>query len=130
MKLHCTNCGSDFEELDSPNVTKGPLGTEYVCPVCEFYPVWGKHPREVSPFSVADLEKSIRQTLIQARASGLPVNEIVGVLKSELEFAAEMNETGHSFLVQLIDLGSPENTINPAPLPESRNSPQNEGTNW
>jgi hypothetical protein len=126
MKLFCTNCGSDFDAVASPRVTGGKLGTEYVCPVCEFYPVWAKEGDVQSLMVVADLQQSIRQTIIPARAADLPVEGIIAVLKSELEFAAEMGDTGHSFLVQVINLGSYENSNGPAPVPESRDSHQNE----
>lgn len=110
MKLFCTNCGSSFDAANSTSITIGKLGKEYVCPVCEFYPVWANEQREPDPTAISDFEQSIRHLLIQAITSGLQINDIINVLKSELEFAAETGSTGHTFLVQLIDLGSHENS--------------------
>ena len=106
MKLFCTNCGSSFEAADSSRVTNGKLGKEYVCPVCEFYPIWASGLREPGQTAISDFEQSIRQLLIEARNGGLPDANILAVLKGELEFAAETANNGHNFLVQLIDLGS------------------------
>ena len=122
LKLFCPNCGSKFEEAESPRVAIGNLGKEYVCPVCEFSPVFARKGLVPGPTELVDFEQSIRQLLIKARAGGLANNDIIEVLKNELEFAAETSETGHSFLVQLIDLGSPEKTGNPDPIPERRDT--------
>jgi hypothetical protein len=129
MKLSCTNCGSSFETFDSPRIIKGDNGNEYTCPVCAFYPNRAGVSTEQSLTAITDFEQFIRQTLIQARASGVQDSEIISVLKSELEFAAEIGGMGHSFLVQLIDLGSHENSNGPDPIPESRDSHQMESTN-
>lgn len=129
MELFCTNCGSQFQASDSPRVTTGKLGNEYVCPVCEFFPVWAKEIQVSSPTAMADFEHSIRQTLIEAKAGGLPANDIIAVLKNELLYAAESGGTGHAFLVQVIDLGSPTNSNTAFPIPESRDSHQTESNN-
>jgi hypothetical protein len=122
LKLFCPNCGSTFEAAEAPRMSIGNQGKEYVCPVCEYYPVLPQMGLMPGPTELIDFEKSVRQILIKARAGGLANTDIIAVLKNELEFAAETGETGHSFLVQLIDLGSPESSNNPVLIPESRDS--------
>lgn len=132
LKLFCTNCGSSFDAADAPRVTNGKLGKEYVCPICEFYPILAKEGKDQDPTMLSDFEKAIRQLLIEARAGGLPDHDIIAVLKGELEFTAELSLTGHAFLVQLIDLGSHDNSNGYVPVPTSRDSQQsqqNEGIN-
>lgn len=120
LMLFCSNCGSKFEAAKSPRVEIGRLGKEYVCPVCEFSPVFARNGVAPGLTELVDFERAIRQMLIKAREGGLTNSEIIEVLKNELEFAAETGESGHSFLVQLIDLGAPEKSNNPALIPESR----------
>ncbi len=117
FKLICTNCGSEFKGEGASLVKKGICGNEYVCPVCEYYPVWATKStvKDLSAFS--DVEKSIRETVIQARADGLEISKIIALLKGELEFVAEIDTRGHYFLVQLIDLGSYKVSIS---VPEGR----------
>ncbi len=122
LKLFCSNCGSKFEASETSRVAIGKLGKEYVCPVCEFSPVFARNGLAPRPTELVDFEQSVRQILIRARAGGLANSEIIDVLKNELEFAAETGESGHSFLVQLIDLGSPESSNSPELIPESRDS--------
>ena len=120
MKLVCPNCGSKFKSEESTQAAIGKLGKEYVCPVCEFSPVYTIKGLVPGPTELIDFEQSIRQILIKARAGGLSNRDIISVLKNELEFAAETGEAGHSFLVQLIDLGSVENQNGPVTIPKSR----------
>lgn len=118
LMLFCPNCGSKFEAASSPRVSIGKLGIEYSCPICEYSSVFAQKGLVAGPTELIDFEQSIRQLLIKARDGGLANGDIIEVLKNELEFAAETGETGHAFLVQLIDLGSPENSSNPVPIPE------------
>jgi hypothetical protein len=95
--VQCSNCGAMIEI---------PLiGVDTVhCPVCQ-YVFELRAPSQIHEFTPEALETSLSNLMAQARASGLDRDEIVRVLRDELEFAAELAHTGRNMTVQIIDLG-------------------------
>ncbi len=120
MELSCSNCGFVLES-ENPGWSVGQsLSPDFICPVCEFQPGKEGATGLEAAGSINGLEKSLTQVLIQARESGLSPQEILAVLKKELEFEAELASPGHTFMVQVIDLGVQENWVEPEPIRESR----------
>lgn len=95
--LRCANCGTP---LDPPG--KGAFGI--TCPVCQFFNAFGA-PLAESRLTVEMLETQLGSLVAHARASGLPPDAIVHVLRDELEFAAELANRGRDLCVQIVDLG-------------------------
>ena len=101
LSLRCVNCGTPLAIDDFPEFYD-ESGPARFCPVCRFRLT----PTEARPsLSLADLESQISATVGDARSSGLPLDEIVQVLRDELAFAAEMANAGRHVRVQIIDLG-------------------------
>jgi len=126
-KLRCSNCGYEFvpnTELNSPNEN---LISDYNCPVCQFGPVAISAASPQKTMSATDLENQLKTLLSKARTGGLTSDVIVDVLRSELEFEAELGQ-GRRLLVQLIDLGFHDVDTAPSPIRNSRQTPQNHGS--
>ncbi len=97
MNVQCVNCGTVIEAI--------PEGAGGVtCPVCQFYNDLSVPPAPLT-ITAEDLETNLGILMAQARTGGLDQDEIVRILRDELEFAAELAHTGRNFCVQLIDLG-------------------------
>jgi threonine synthase len=96
--LRCANCGNEWE----------PQGLSLNCPVCGFPAVAEMAIDSTAIRSIADLEAQLSALLLGARASGLDPDEVVRVLRDELEFAAELAHAGRRLYVQLLDLGPQE----------------------
>jgi hypothetical protein len=106
--VQCSNCGATIEIP--------LLGVDIVhCPVCQ-YTFELRPPVQASDFTSATLETSLSDLMAQARASGLDRDEIVRVLRDELEFAAELAHAGRNMTVQIIDLGPLDNQVARAPV--------------
>ncbi len=95
--LRCTNCGTPLEPP-----ANGTFGV--ICPVCHLFNTFG------APLSDPELTAEVFETRLgdlvaQARASGIPSDVIVHVLRDELEFSAEIANHGRDLYVQIIDLG-------------------------
>jgi hypothetical protein len=103
--LSCTNCGHEWS----------PQGASLECPVCGFPAVADMAMDSAAIRSIADLEAQLSALLISARASGLDADEIVRVLRDELEFAAELAHAGRRLYVQLLDLGPQEGDMRTQP---------------
>jgi LSD1 subclass zinc finger protein len=91
----CVNCGT---MLEAP---EGAAGV--ICPVCQFY-----NDLSVSAtlgLTPDALEAQLGDLIARARASGLTLDDIVRVLRDELEFAAELASGGRHLYVQILDLG-------------------------
>jgi rubredoxin len=131
-KLRCNNCGYEFipshalnSQVENPNI----------CPVCHFGPT--ELPQQAEqpaarlavqkPFSATDLENQLKTLINKARTNGLASEVIVDVLRSELEFEAELGQ-GRRLLVQIIDLGFQDAATTPIPFRNNRQTPQNHGS--
>jgi phage FluMu protein Com len=97
LYLHCANCGT---VLEAPG--EGEIGV--TCPVCQFFNV-ARAPSPEPAITIETLETRLGDLVSQARASGLPLESIVHLLRDELEFAAELASSGRDLCVQIIDLG-------------------------
>lgn len=78
---------------------------------------------EIAPkraMSADHLSSQLGALITSARTSGLDAAIIVQTLRDELEFAAEMANTGRHFCVQLIDLGAQESDILQRPVRDRR----------
>lgn len=102
VRLHCSNCGSDFTPPLSVPGEPAPAG--YTCPVCQFY-VTAMLPSVERQVSASDLASQLDNLIAEARESGVPLDDITRVLRDELEFQAELTHTGRRLMVQIIDLG-------------------------
>jgi LSD1 subclass zinc finger protein len=100
LSLHCSNCGTP---LDPPAAGTSAV----VCPICQFINEASSAPamRMLTPDT---LELELEALIDQARTSGIELDEIVRVLRDELEFTAELASSGRNLSVQIIDLGPME----------------------
>lgn len=102
----CENCGTVLAVPDGEAVV--------VCPVCGL-----QHSGDLihsAPLLTSDsFESQLGALISQAHRDGLPPDEIVRVLRDELEFTAELAHSGRQFLVQLVDLGPLETRGAPQP---------------
>lgn len=97
VSFHCANCGTP---LELPDTGFGAV----VCPVCHFV----NQVRSGSPalaLTSDTLETQLGALIDQARTGGLELEEIVRVLRDELEFTAELASHGRNLSVQIMDLG-------------------------
>ncbi len=114
MDLHlerCTNCGNEWAPKEYPS-----SGDTLNAPasVCHVHLTPHQSPAgEAASLSVDDLQVSLIALMTHARASGLLMEEIVGVLRDELAFAAELTAPGRRMLVQIMDLGQFEPALRP-----------------
>jgi len=133
-KLRCNNCGYEFIPTDALNSQFENSAAAYNCPVCHFGPVViSTEPLQQAarqavqkPMSATDLENQLKTLINKARTSGLASEAIVDVLRSELEFEAELGQ-GRRLLVQIIDLGFQDIAISQTPFRNNRQTPQNHG---
>ncbi|WP_129628377.1 hypothetical protein [Candidatus Oscillochloris fontis] len=95
--LRCTNCGTPLE----PPV-KGVFGV--ICPVCQLFNTFGA-PLPDSDLTAEVFEARLGDLVAEARASSIPADVIVHILRDELEFSAELANHGRDLYVQIIDLG-------------------------
>ncbi len=63
--------------------------------------------------SADTLQARLVALLTDARTSGVPAEQIVGILRDELAFEAELTAPGRRMLVQVIDLGQFEPALRP-----------------
>jgi hypothetical protein len=91
----CPNCGT-------PNVAAASI-----CAVCQL--VLSPTPDSVHEIgSLGELEAKLDALISSALASGIDSAGVIQALRGEIAYTAEMNQTGHRFAVQLIDLGLQE----------------------
>jgi len=64
-----------------------------------------------------------------AHTGGIDAEELVQLLRGELEFAAELTHSGHHFCVQLIDLGVQPGEVLSRPLRDRREMLQTHSVN-
>lgn len=95
--IRCVNCGTS---LNLP--PEGASGVR--CPVCGLFNDFSAPLPELIPTPDA-LVARLGDLITLAQASGLTQEEIIGVLRDELEFAAELSSDGRHLHVQIIDLG-------------------------
>lgn len=126
-KLRCSNCGYELIPTNELNSQTENLAPVYNCPVCHFGPMVISTVTLQKPLSATDLENQLKTLVTNARSSGLTSDVIVDVLRSELEFEAELGQ-GRRLLVQIIDLGFQETETISTPLPTNRQTPQNHGS--
>ncbi|NJO81725.1 MAG: hypothetical protein HC828_02440 [Blastochloris sp.] len=96
-QIHCANCGTNLAATTTD-------GSNIICPVCQF----ANAPGVSSPGSDLTLEAfatRLGDLLAEARFSNLLPEDIVHVLRDELEFAAELANRGRDLYVQIVDLG-------------------------
>lgn len=93
----CVNCGTPLELPP-----EGESGVR--CPVCGLFNDLDAPLPELIPTPDA-LVARLDDLIALAQASGLTQEEIIGVLRDELEFAAELASDGRHLHVQIIDLG-------------------------
>ncbi len=115
----CPNCGTKFTEAATLEVGSKLNISHLSCPVCHFDLSEADTSEAALPQSSADLESQVHDLLLYARTSGVKPAEIVQVLRDELEFAVELDRTGRRFSVQIIDLGSDEQSWGTLPTPHN-----------
>ncbi len=103
LSILCANCGTS---MDLPEGASDAV----ICPVCQFVNELGAAP-QLASFTPDALEAQLGSLIDQARTSGLELDEIVRVLRDELEFTAELASSGRNLSVQIIDLGPLETQL-------------------
>jgi len=124
--VKCENCGYEFSANTGLKAEFQNSTPSYFCPACNSNLGATPAASQQPSLSGTDLEKQLNGLLGKARAAGLPSKVIVEVLRSELEFEAELGQ-GRRFLVQLIDLGFQETGSPPLPNKTYRDTNQNHG---
>jgi phage FluMu protein Com len=98
LSLRCANCGTLLE----PPAEGKLFGV--TCPVCQFFNRIDASVGEPA-LTCEMLEVRLSELISQGRASGIPLDAIVRMLRDELEFTAELAHSGRDLCVQIIDLG-------------------------
>lgn len=101
--LHCRNCGTDWTPLNWP--LAAGQSEQIACPVCSFCETSEQHAKPDHMLTPVEVETEMAHLIEQARASGIPADEIIAILCREIEFNAETLHCGHRYLVTVIDLG-------------------------
>ncbi len=110
----CPNCGTEWTPQEQLPGDENLDTRDYICPVCQFHLTQHLSSIDESPsLSVDDLQTRLVALLTDARASGVSAEEIVGILRDELSFEAELTAPGRRMLVQIIDLGQFEPALQP-----------------
>lgn len=102
LPMRCVNCGTMLE----PPALSG--AADVICPVCNYHMASDAQSAAAHALTAAELETQLGALVVEARESGVPSEEIVRVLRDELEFAAELAHAGRRLTVQIIDLGPQE----------------------
>jgi hypothetical protein len=95
--IRCANCGTYLTVATADELS-------LTCPVCQF----ANLPSAPSPgpgLTLEAFEARLGELHSEARANGLLPDDIVHVLRDELEFAAELANRGRDLCVQIVDLG-------------------------
>jgi hypothetical protein len=95
--IRCANCGTRLAVAPRD-------GSSVICPVCHFANAPDMLSSEPS-MTLEAFEARLGELHRDARASGLLPDDIVHVLRDELEFAAELANRGRDLCVQIVDLG-------------------------
>jgi hypothetical protein len=122
--VRCGNCGTVWTP-DEPlqfGSSQGEWG--YTCPVCQYHVTAGDSAASI-PLTAAEFQARLGALLAEARAGGLAPDELVPILRDELEFEAELAHHGRRILIQIIDLGSVEVEMVAMPEPDRREMIQN-----
>jgi len=106
LKVYCNNCGTVIPRTDNQSPGSSQQSSEFDCPVCQFHngATQAQVAFNLEALSPSQLESELRRLLAKAHSSQLGTAEIVEVLRKELEFEAELGQTGRRILVQIIDL--------------------------
>jgi hypothetical protein len=117
--FQCENCGHTWSSDDAADTP----GSDVFCPVCH-YPVRGAGGSQESAqlASESGLAHELGALITQARNEGLELDAIIDVLRAELEFTAELAQSGRRFFVQIIDLGPEEQPARGVSHPATRGS--------
>ncbi len=92
---------------------RGKDAGDYICPVCDFHVTTNAVVPADVELTVDELQARLVSLLTSARTSGVSPQEIVGILRDELAFEAELDAPGRRMLVQIIDLGQFEPALQP-----------------
>ncbi len=116
--IRCANCGTTWPAKAVAFGSSYELAANDICPVCHLSVDDSNTIARIE--SVTDLEAQLNSLVRGAWASGLDTESIVGALRGELAFAAELGHAGRRFTVQLIDLGPQEYELQQRPLHDQR----------
>lgn len=125
-KRRCSNCGNELKLANESPSTLEPL---YICPVCHFQEVTTGAARPHKAITLAELATQLKNFLNRARADGVESEEIINILRAEIEFEAEMGHLGRRVMVQIIDLGFQESPSVSTAESNSRGTLHNHGNN-
>ena len=124
LSLRCPNCGTAWTidaTLDTP--------ADVVCPVCQYHISLAQDDVAPQIDSRDEFESQLSALVTAAHAGGIDSEEIVRLLRDELEFTAELTHSGHQFSVQLIDLGPQPGEVLSRPLRDRRDILQTRSVN-
>lgn len=112
-RARCPNCGTEWVP-EGTLVTGGDQGSwGYPCPVCRFHVTFPSVAREHVPLTAGEVQSRLTTLLTEARQDSVTSQELVALLRDELEFEAELGAPGRRMLVQIIDLGQLEPEMQP-----------------
>jgi hypothetical protein len=122
MKMRCPNCGTEFTPAGPLEFNSQHDAWGYDCPVCQYHVPPSALTEQVPSMTLGEFETELRALLARARTGGLSDEELVPVLRDELEFVAELAHPGRRVSAQIIDLGSQFTEITGAALPDRRDA--------
>ncbi|NWJ45718.1 MAG: hypothetical protein HXX08_07555 [Chloroflexi bacterium] len=122
----CSNCGNELMWTES-HTSKAFV---YSCSVCHYEEVATVSPTaSQKSLTTAEMANQLKNLLKRAHADHIESEEIINILRAEIEFEAEMGHLGRRVLVQIIDLGFQETNTEITNDRNSRETLHNHGTN-
>jgi hypothetical protein len=118
--MRCANCGTEFAPSGPLEFRSEHEEWGYDCPVCQYHVPSSAQSESQSAMTVTQVETELRALLAKARAGGLADQELVAMLRDELEFVAELAHNGRRLSVQIIDLGEQYSEVVGEALPDRR----------
>ncbi|MEI7554294.1 hypothetical protein [Candidatus Chlorohelix sp.] len=123
----CNNCGNELTGTES----RTSSGLVYSCSVCHYEEVTtisvvssAASQKTISPTEVANQLKTL---LKRAHTAHIESEELINILRAEIEFEAEISHLGRRVIVQIIDLGVQETNTVITTEQNSRETHQNHG---
>jgi hypothetical protein len=117
------NCGIDFKPTRPLEVGGSGNTWGYPCPICEFQVTPGGETDARLTLPAGDFEPQLTRLLADARARGVPPQELMRVLRDELKFTMELAHPGRRMMLNIIDLGEQEGSGGTLTMRDNRELP-------
>lgn len=118
--VRCLNCGTEFTPMQPLEVGGTGNLCGFPCPVCQFQGTPSKQEQASLSLPVGDFESQLSTFLTDARAHGIPPEEIMRVLHDELEFTMDLVHPARRMMLNIIDLGEQEGSADTLPMRDVR----------